>query len=165
MRASIASESKWDRLHGEGAKRRQERGDSGRRRAGARLCPHSHVNLVVHDTVNWEQSAAYHLDTHPAVRAFVKNHGLNFTIPYLHNGQPQDYVPDFVARLNLPGEEYLIAELKGADWDGLTGVKQQAAERWCAAINAGEFGHWRYRLAMKVGELVAELDSVVAAAG
>ncbi len=122
---------------------------------------HSHVNLVVHDTVNWEQSAAYHLDTHPAVRAFVKNHGLNFTIPYLHNGQPQDYVPDFVARLNLPGEEYLIAELKGADWDGLTGVKQQAAERWCAAINAtGEFGHWRYRLAMKVGELVAELDSI-----
>ena len=122
---------------------------------------HSHVNLVVHDTVNWEQTATYHLDKHPVVRAFVKNHGLNFTIPYLHNGQPREYVPDFVARLALPGEEYLITELKGADWDGLTEVKKQAAERWCAAVNAtGEFGRWRYVLAWKVGELVAELDAI-----
>jgi type III restriction enzyme len=122
---------------------------------------HSHVNLVVHDTVNWEQSAAYHLDKHPVIRAFVKNFGLNFAIPYLHNGQPHEYLPDFVARLDLPGEEYLITELKGADWDALTEVKKQAAERWCAAVNAtGEFGRWRYVLAMKVGDLVAELNAI-----
>jgi type III restriction enzyme len=122
---------------------------------------HSHVNLVVHDTMSWEQSVAYHLDKHPVIRAFVKNFGLNFTIPYLHNGEPHEYVPDFVARLELPGEEYLITELKGDDWGGLTEVKRQAAERWCAAINAtGEFGRWRYFLAMKVGELVAELNAI-----
>jgi type III restriction enzyme len=121
----------------------------------------SHVNLVVHDRVNWEQTATYHLDKHPMVRAFVKNQGLNFTVPYLHNGQPREYVPDFVARLAFPGEEYLVTELKGADWDGLTEVKMQAAERWCAAINAtGEFGRWRYLLAMKVGELVRSLDDI-----
>jgi type III restriction enzyme len=126
----------------------------------AREVIHSHVNLVVHDTMTWEQSATYHLDKHPVVRAFIKNHGLNFAIPYLHNGQPREYVPDFVVRLDLPGEEYLIAELKGADRDGLTEVKRQAAERWCAAVNAtGEFGRWRYLLAFNVGELVAGLDA------
>lgn len=122
---------------------------------------HSHVNLVVHDTVSWEQTATYHLDKHPIIRAFVKNHGLNFAIPYLHNGQPRDYVPDFVARLDLPGEEFLITELKGVDWEGLTEPKRQAAERWCSAINAtGEFGRWRYLLAMNTGEMVAALDAL-----
>ena len=32
--------------------------------------------------------------------SFVKNFGLNFTIPYLHNGKPSDYLPDFVVRLD-----------------------------------------------------------------
>jgi type III restriction enzyme len=124
----------------------------------------SHVNLAVHDTIRWEQSATYHLDTHPAVRAFVRNHGLNFAIPYLHNGQPREYLPDYVARLEAPGKRYLIAELKGADWEGLAEVKAQAAERWCAAVNAtGEFGQWEYVLAMSVGDLVKRLDGVVEA--
>jgi type III restriction enzyme len=119
----------------------------------------SHVNLVVHDTATWEQSAAYHIDRHAVTRAFVKNHGLNFAIPYLHNGQPREYIPDFVVRLERPGEHYLIVELKGVDWEALAEVKKQAAERWCAAVNAtGEFGHWEYVLAMNVGEVVAALD-------
>ena len=58
----------------------------------------THVNLVINDTKVWEQSAAYLLDTHPGVEAFIKNAGLNFTIPYAHNGEPHDYLPDFVAR-------------------------------------------------------------------
>ena len=42
----------------------------------------SHVNLVVADTAQWEQSAAYAIDSHAAVGAFVKNSGLGFAIPY-----------------------------------------------------------------------------------
>ena len=41
----------------------------------------SHVNYVVADTKRWEQSAAYILDTHPEVEAFVKNAGLGFASP------------------------------------------------------------------------------------
>ncbi len=124
----------------------------------------SHVNLVVNDTITWEQSAAYHLDSHPAVRAFVKNHGLNFTVPYLHNGEPHDYQPDYVIRLDRPDEEDLIAELKGADWEGVAEVKAQAAHRWCAAVTAaGEFGTWGYTLATSVGDLVRYLDRIMPA--
>ena len=125
----------------------------------------THVNLVVNDTITWEQSAAYHLDRHPAIRAFVKNHGLNFAVPYLHNGKPSEYIPDWVARLEQPGEHYLIIELKGADWEGLAEIKAQAAHRWCAAITAtGEFGTWTYTLARGVGELVRTLDAMQPAA-
>ena len=121
----------------------------------------SHVNLVVFDTVTWEQSAAYALDQHPAVRSFVKNYGLGFVVPYLHNGKPSDYVPDFVARLEREGEHYLIAEIKGADWEGTAEIKAQAAQRWCAAVNAtGRFGRWDYLLAYKVADLVAHLDAL-----
>lgn len=123
----------------------------------------SHVNLAVLDTLTWEQSATYHIDGHAVTRAFIKNHGLNFTIPYLHNGEPKEYVPDFLIRLNRPGEEYLIAELKGADWEGMAEVKRQAAERWCAAVNATkEFGRWSYVLAMNLGDLVKHLDGLAA---
>ena len=85
----------------------------------------THVNLVVNDTIMWEQSAAYLLDTHPVVSAFIKNFGLNFTIPYAHNGEPHDYLPDFVARLEGDAERYLIVEIKGQDWDGRTEIKRR----------------------------------------
>jgi type III restriction enzyme len=39
-----------------------------------------HLNYVVADTAKWEQSAAYYIDTHPAVAAFVKNAGLGFAV-------------------------------------------------------------------------------------
>jgi hypothetical protein len=117
----------------------------------------SHLNYVVADTKVWEQSAAYILDTHPAVEAFVKNAGLGFAVPYLHNGQPHDYVPDFIVRLKAPLPRYLILETKG--YDELAEVKQAAAERWVAAVNAdGQFGRWAYAMAKKVADVRAVLD-------
>jgi type III restriction enzyme len=85
----------------------------------------SHVNYVVADTRKWEQTAAYYIDTHPVVRAFVKNAGLGFAVPYLHNGQMHDYQPDFILRLETKAERYLIVETKG--FDPLKDVKKAAA--------------------------------------
>ncbi len=87
----------------------------------------SHVSAVVADTKKWEQTAAYYLDTHPAVESFVKNAGLGFGIPYLHNGEMHDYVPDFLVRLAAPERTMLILETKG--YDPLKEVKQAAALR------------------------------------
>jgi type III restriction enzyme len=122
----------------------------------------THLNYVVNDTLTWEQSAAYQLEHHRVVRSFVKNHGLNFVVPYLHNGKPSDYLPDFVARLDCEDERYLIVEIKGADWDGTAEIKAQAAHRWCAAVNTtGRFGRWEYLLATRISDLVAHLDGLL----
>jgi type III restriction enzyme len=120
----------------------------------------SHVNLVIIDSI-WEAAAAELLDSHPAVAAYIKNDGLNFTVPYLHNGKPSEYLPDYVIRLAGVADRFVIAEIKGADWGGLAEVKAQAAHRWCAAVNAtGEFGQWDYRLAYSVSEFGTQLDAL-----
>lgn len=124
----------------------------------------SHLNYVVADTRVWEEQAAYYLDTHPSVDAFVKNQGLNFAIPYLHNGQGHDYVPDFLVRLKTDPPAHLILETKG--YDPLEGVKRAAAERWVAAVNAdGSFGTWRYALVKKMTEVRAAVDAAIPAPG
>jgi type III restriction enzyme len=113
---------------------------------------HSHLNYVVADTKQWEQSAAYVIDNHPAVAAFVKNAGLGFAIPYLHNGQMHDYAPDFIIRLKDEPQHYLILETKG--YDELAEIKEQAAQRWVNAVNAdGRYGRWDYAISRKPEEV------------
>ncbi len=118
----------------------------------------SHVNYVVADTELWEQSAAYTIDNHAAVEAFVKNAGLGFTIPYLHDGQMHDYIPDFIIRFKSKSPHHLILEVKG--YDERAEIKAQAAQRWVDAVNAdGRFGIWRYAMARRpeaVGEKIDE---------
>jgi type III restriction enzyme len=101
----------------------------------------SHLNFVVADTAKWEQAVAYYLDTSDHVVSFVKNQGLGFTIPYLHNGQAHDYVPDFIVLLD--NGIHVILEVKG--FDPLQYVKAQAAKRWADAVTTeGSFGSWHY---------------------
>jgi type III restriction enzyme len=123
----------------------------------------SHVNYVVADTARWEQAAAYEIDRHPGVASFVKNAGLGFAIPYLHDGEPHDYVPDFIVRLAAAEPRYLILEPKG--YDPLAEVKKAAALRWVAAVNAaGSYGRWSFRMTRKPGEVRSALDEAVAEA-
>jgi type III restriction enzyme len=125
-----------------------------------REATHSHLNYVVADTKQWEQSAAFAIDKHPAVAAFAKNAGLGFAIPYLHNGQMHDYMPDFLVRLKSEGLWTLILEVKG--FDPLEEVKRAAADRWVAAVNAeGSYGRWDYSMAKKVSEVRAILDAAL----
>ena len=121
---------------------------------------HSHLNYVVPDTAKWEQAAAYYIDRHPAVDAFVKNASLGFAVPYLYNGQMHDYIPDFLIRLKTEPAMNLILETKG--YDPLGDVKRAAAERWAAAVSVeGSYGQWRYVLAKKTTE-VSDLITKVA---
>ncbi|MGQ0618298.1 MAG: BPTD_3080 family restriction endonuclease [Panacagrimonas sp.] len=126
---------------------------------------HSHLNYVVADK-GWEQVAAVALDEHPAVLAFVKNSGLGFGIPYFHNGQAHEYVPDFIVKMRGPGDthSWLILEPKGHD--ALADVKRAAADRWVNAVNAdGQHGIWRYEMTRQRGAVKAVLDAVAAASG
>lgn len=120
----------------------------------------SHLNYVVADTAKWEQSAAYFIDRNPAVHSFVKNAGLGFAVPYLHNGQPHDYVPDFIIRLKTEPTLYLILETKG--YDPLAEIKANAANRWVDAVNAeGSYGRWAYTVVRKSTEVPVAIDKIM----
>jgi type III restriction enzyme len=113
----------------------------------------SHVNRVVLDTKQWEQSAAYHLDTHPKVEAFVKNWRLGFGIPYLADERMRTYEPDFIVRCVGRLNAHLILETKMAR-DEHKEAKRAAALRWCAAVTAsGKFGAWRYEMVSRPEEV------------
>jgi type III restriction enzyme len=117
----------------------------------------SHLNYVVLDS-KWESSAAYHLEAHPHVVAFVKNQGLGFAIPYLHAAGGHEYVPDFIVRLDTGLT--LIMETKGGR-DELADVKAQAAERWVAAVNAdGRYGAWHYTMSRDMNVIPDVIDQV-----
>ena len=113
-------------------------------------------------TINkkWEQAAAFYIDKHPVTAAFVKNAGLGFAIPYLHNGQMHDYIPDFIVRLKRSKPHYVILETKG--FDPLADVKAAAAERWVDAVNAeGSYGRWRYTMVKKAEDIDPYLSRIV----
>jgi type III restriction enzyme len=116
---------------------------------------HSHLNYVVADTRVWEQAAAYILDTHELVRCFAKNAGLGFSIPYLHNGEAHEYLPDFLIRFDKGDQDApstLILETKG--YDTLRDVKEAAAARWVRAVNAdGRHGIWAYRCVGRTSDI------------
>jgi type III restriction enzyme len=118
-----------------------------------------HLNYVVPDTQKWEQAAAYHIDSHAVVDAFVKNSGLGFAIPYLHNGQIHDYIPDFIVRLNTERPVHLILETKG--YDPLEEVKKAAAKRWVDAVNAdGTYGRWCYTMVKKTTDVANAISTI-----
>ena len=83
------------------------------------------------------------------MKSFVKNAGLGFAVPYLHNGEHHEYIPDFIIHLTGPEPRYLILETKG--YDPLSEVKEQAAQRWVRAVNAtGSFGRWAFNIVTEI---------------
>ena len=103
----------------------------------------SHVNALVVDS-RWEKAAAFCLDTHPGVRAWVKNDHLGFVVPYRIDGSARKYLPDFVIELNVDALTRWIVEIKGEERLD-DPKKRSAAERWVRAVNRdGRFGRWEY---------------------
>ena len=103
----------------------------------------SHISHVVADTGSWEQKMAQVLEELDEVECYVKNQGLNFTIPYMLNGEQKQYFPDFLVRcksgLNL------IVEVSGEARKDKAAKVAAARTLWVPAINNhGGFGFWAF---------------------
>lgn len=110
----------------------------------------SHVNAVVADTDSWEQIAAKTFEELPHVHSYVKNHFLDFRIPYFFEDQEHDFIPDFIAKVKTPSGEIvnLIVEISGWSND-TTGHKAEkrryVTDYWIPAANAlGSYGRWEF---------------------
>jgi hypothetical protein len=58
-----------------------------------------HVNWVVLDS-RWEGEFCRVAEKHPRVRSYVKNHSLNFEVPYRCRTENRMYRPDFIVRVD-----------------------------------------------------------------
>lgn len=100
----------------------------------------SHINYVVADTASWEQLAAKTLEEINEVKFYVKNHFLDFKIPYTLDGEEHHYVPDFIARIKAASgkEMNLIIEISGFSNDrtGNKDIKRHyVCDYWIPAAN------------------------------
>lgn len=110
----------------------------------------SHVNAVVADTGSWEQITAKTLEELDQVQCYVKNHFLDFRIPYFHEDREHDFIPDFIAKVKTGSGEIinLIVEISGWSND-TTGHKAEkrkyTGSYWIPAANAlGSYGRYEF---------------------
>lgn len=110
----------------------------------------SHINYVVADTDSWEQIAAKTLEEIPAVKKYVKNHFLDFKIPYMALNEEKNFVPDFIAVVETPSGDMvnLIIEISGFSNDN-TNFKEEKRhytnDYWLpAANNLKKYGRWDF---------------------
>lgn len=108
-----------------------------------------HVSHVVADTESWEQKMAQALEDMPEVVRYVKNHGLEFFIPYTLNGTEHQYMPDFIACVNdgrgADDLLNLIVEVTGEKKKDKAAKVATARTLWVPAVNNhGGFGRWDF---------------------
>ena len=123
----------------------------------------SHVSHVVADTGSWEQKLAQALEEMVEIDSYVKNQGLNFTIPYTLNGEDRHYYPDFIAR---SGNLSLIIEVTGEARKDKAAKVSTARTLWVPAVNNhGAFGRWAFVEVTDPWDAQRTIRAALAAAG
>jgi type III restriction enzyme len=121
----------------------------------------SHINWIITDS-DWEDKLAAAIEEHPHVAAYAKNHNLGFEIPYLVEGAPRAYRPDFLIRLNTPELTTLIVEVKGYRGHDAMLKADTTRNKWVPAINRlGRYGRWGFAELRSVHDFGPELDAAI----
>lgn len=108
-----------------------------------------HVSHVVADTESWEQKTAQAIEDMQETLRYVKNHNLNFTIPYTIDGDERQYTPDFVVHLDdghgAGDPLILLLEVSGEPKRDKKAKVETARDLWVPAVNNdGSFGRWAF---------------------
>jgi type III restriction enzyme len=111
----------------------------------ARRC---HVNWVVLDS-DWEAEFCRVAESHPRVRAYVKNHNLGLEVPYRRGSETRRYLPDFVVLVDDGrGEDdllHLVIEIKGYRREDAKEKKATMETYWVPGVNhLGTHGRWAF---------------------
>jgi type III restriction enzyme len=126
---------------------------------------HSHVNWAVLDS-GWEAEFCRAVEQHPKVLAYVKNHGLGFEVPYLHQGQRRQYRPDFIVQVDdghgSDDPLHLVVEIKGYRGEDAKDKKATMLTQWVPGVNAlGTYGRWDFVEFTDVWSIDADLKAKV----
>lgn len=109
---------------------------------------HCHVNWVVLDS-DWEAEFCRVAEAHSKVRAYVKNHGLGFEVPYRYGSETRKYLPDFIVLIDDgkgPDDLLrLVVEIKGYRREDAKEKKSTLDTYWVPGVNhLGTYGRWAF---------------------
>lgn len=108
----------------------------------------SQINWVILDS-DWEAEFCRVAESHPKVRAYVKNHSLGFEVPYRFGSESRRYRPDFIVLIeDGHGDSdllHLVVEIKGYRREDAKEKKATVETSWVPGVNAsGQFGRWAF---------------------
>ena len=111
----------------------------------ARRC---HLNWVILDS-DWEAEFCRVAESHPKVKAYVKNHNLGLEVPYRYGSTLRKYLPDFIVLIDDGhGDDdllHLIVETKGYRREDAKDKKSTMETYWVPGVNnSGQFGRWAF---------------------
>jgi type III restriction enzyme len=107
-----------------------------------------HVNWVILDS-DWEAELCRVAESHPRVKAYVKNHSLGFEVPYRYGSESRRYLPDFIVLVDDGHGDadllHLVVEIKGYRREDAKEKKSTMETYWVPGVNhLGTYGRWAF---------------------
>ncbi|MCP4408584.1 MAG: DEAD/DEAH box helicase family protein [Gammaproteobacteria bacterium] len=130
----------------------------------ARRC---HINWAILDS-DWEGEFCRVVESHPKVKAYVKNHNLGLEVPYRYGSETRKYIPDFIVNIDdgHSGEDllHLIVEIKGYRREDAKEKKATMETYWVPGVNNhGQYGRWAFAEFTDVYEMQTDFEEKVEA--
>jgi type III restriction enzyme len=130
----------------------------------ARRC---HINWIILDS-DWEAEFCRVAESHPQVRAYVKNHNLGLEVPYRYGSEARTYIPDFIVLVDDGHGEndllHLIVEIKGYRREDAKEKKTTMETYWVPGVNnLGAYGRWAFAEFTEVYRIESEFQARVEA--
>ena len=130
----------------------------------ARKC---HVNWVILDS-DWEAEFCRVAESHPRVKAYVKNHNLGLEVPYRYGSETRTYLPDFIVLIDDGKGDtdplHLIVEIKGYRREDAKEKKSTMETYWVPGVNNhGKYGRWAFSEFTEVYQIESDFEAKVEA--
>ena len=124
-----------------------------------------HINWVILDS-DWEAEFCRVAESHPRVKAYVKNHNLGLEVPYRYGSETRTYLPDFIVVVDDgKGEDdllHLIVEIKGYRAEDAKEKKSTMETYWVPGVNLhGSYGRWAFAEFTDVYEIESDFKAKV----
>ena len=122
-----------------------------------------HVNWAVCDS-DWEAELCRVVESHPRVRAYVKNHNLGLEVPYRYGSETRRYLPDFIVLVDDGRDDddllHLVVEVKGYRREDAKDKKKTMDVYWIPGVNnLGSFGRWAFAELTDVYAMEEDLEA------
>ena len=128
------------------------------------------VNWVVLDS-DWEAEFCRVAESHPKVRAYVKNHNLGLEVPYRYGSETRKYLPDFIVLVDdgrppkpdgSPDLLHMVVEIKGYRREDAKEKKATMETYWVPGVNnLKQYGRWAFAEFTEVYQIEADFKAKV----
>ena len=111
---------------------------------------------------DWEAEFCRVAESHPRVRAYVKNHNLGLEVPYLYRSEPRKYLPDFIVLVDDGREDplHLVVEIKGYRREDAKEKKAAMGAYWIPGVNKlGTHGRWAFAELTEAYQIESDLEA------